>query len=298
MGMVRLCVFMNGDRGLAVCNALVAAGIDIDAVYLPAAMLKKEVVVAPLARLGLTVVGIENVNDPAFIDSVAARRPDIFAVAGFSTIFSTDLLAIPRLGTLNLHAGRLPQYRGGSPLNWQIINGESEAGLSVIRMDAGIDTGNVMAAGLIPIHIDDTIADVHAKANAAFPALVLDAIHRMTAGSPGERQDDRLAGYWHQRNDGDGRIVWERLNARAVHDLVRAITRPYNGAYCYLGDRMVRVFRTSLLNSFPVHGVPGRVVYLQGLGPLVICQDKAILLDDYSISENNAQKLPNGAHLR
>lgn len=290
-------LFLNGDRGLAVCRGVVEAGRAIAAVHVPARLAASPALAGPLAALGLTPSGVAEVNDPGFVAALAAARPDILVVAGFSSIFRQPLLATARLGVLNLHAGRLPAYRGGSPLNWQILNGEREAGLSVIRMDGGIDTGPVLAAGSLPIGPDDTIADLHAAANDAFPPLVLAAIARMERGETGDVQDEAAAAYWHQRNDGDGRLFWDRLDAARAHAFVRALTRPYPGAFCFLDGRELRILTTRLEPGPPIRGVPGRIVHLQGRGPFVVCRDRALLLTDWRLAGEERGRLPHGGHL-
>jgi methionyl-tRNA formyltransferase len=294
MGGVHL--FLNGDRGLAVAEALRDAGEPIVFVHVPAAKAQGTPLARRLAELGLRVWGVEDVNAPAFLAELAATAPEVLVVAGYSSIFKAELLAVPRLGVLNLHGGRLPQYRGGSPLNWQIISGESAAGISVIRMDTGIDTGPVLAAGEVPIGAEDTILDVHDRANACFPGLVLAAIAALRRGETGVVQDEGLAAYWHQRNDADGRLRFDRMTARQGHDLIRAVTHPYNGAFCWWNGRQVRIWRSRLLDGAPVRGVPGRVFFLQGLGPLVLFRDTALVLLDWRI-EGEKGRLPAGIHL-
>ena len=277
-------VFLNAERGLAVVRSLVDAGHGIDAVHVPPGRLAA---LAQACSPGLAVEAVAEVNDPAFVAGLAARRPELLLIAGYSQIFKDPLLAVARLGAINLHGGLLPQYRGGSPLNWQIINGETTAGVSVIRADRGIDTGPVLAEGMVAIGPDDTIGDLHDRANALFPGLVLEALAGLERGERGRLQDEAEAVYWHQRNDDDGRIDWAGMTACQVHDLVRAVTRPYPGAFCWLEGHRLRIFRTSL-PPLTVRGVPGRICHLQGLGPLVVCRDRALLVEDYAGAEGRA----------
>ncbi len=138
-------VFLNAERGLSVLRALAAAGHGIGALHVPRAAASKPTLAEAARAAGASLEPVDDVNAPEFVSSCRSRRVRLAVVAGFSTIFKAPLLAAPELGTINCHAGRLPQYRGGSPLNWQIINGEAEAGISVIRMDGGINSGDVLA---------------------------------------------------------------------------------------------------------------------------------------------------------
>ncbi|MBM3558493.1 MAG: hypothetical protein FJX53_01065, partial [Alphaproteobacteria bacterium] len=252
-------------------------------------------IVAACAAAGLAPHAVADVNAPAFVASLAGARLAI--IGGYSTIFGAPLIAAPALGTINLHAGRLPQYRGGSPLNWQMINGEKSAAISVIRVDAGIDTGDVLAEAEFPIRPRDTIADLHERANALFPALVVDVISRFARGETvGRAQDPALGRYWHQRNDADGRIDWQRMTAAQVDALVRAVTRPYHGAHTTHAGSKLRVFAVEI-PPVAIHGVPGRVVHLQRTGPYVVCADQAVLLIDFATEDGARPRLPTGACL-
>lgn len=295
--MDRIHLFLNAERGLSVLRALTGAGHKVDSVCIPRTAVEKAALQDGVRAAGSAVEVVDDVNARDFVEAYRARKPRLGVVAGFPTIFKPSVRSTPELGTLNCHAGRLPQYRGGSPLNWQILNGEKEAGVSVIRMDDGIDSGDVMAETLIPIEAGDNIATLHEKANACFATLVVGAVNRLERGEIfGRRQDPAAATYWHQRNDDDGHIDW-RVGARQVHDHVRALTSPYPGAFAYLGDRRVRILKTTL--DVPhVRGVPGRVLYLQGEGPLVVCGDRALKLVSWRFDDAGSTRIPAGARLR
>jgi methionyl-tRNA formyltransferase len=290
-------VFLNGDRGLPVVDALHDGGHRVDSIVVP----EGRTVAGLRERCGARKIRVEDVrdvNDPGFLDRVRGTDPSLFVVAGFSTIFKPALIGLPRLGTINLHAGPLPRYRGGSPLNWQLINGESSAGISVIRMDAGIDSGPVLAEASFPIRSSDTIADLHGEANRRFPPLVLDAVamlERDTAA--GRAQDDAAACYWHQRSDADGKLDVARLSAAAADRMVRALTRPYPGAFFHADGRKVRVF-AARIPDLVLRGAPGRICWIEGRGPYLVCADRAVLVTDYLIEGEPAQRLRHGEYVK
>jgi len=220
--------------------------------------------------------------------------PDLFIIAGYSTILKQIVFDIPLIGTINLHAGRLPEYRGGSPLNWQLIEGETEAGISVIIMDEGIDTGCVIADDNFPVNENDTIADLHQKANELFPSLVMKAISILEVHDTNYSiQDESKAQYWHQRNDADGELDFEGLTVLEVSRMIRALTKPYPGAWAKYEGKVVRLFSAEI-PKFLIKGVPGRICYLQGQGPYVICKDSAILVNKYEIENEISEKLRHG----
>ncbi len=287
-------VFLNGDRGAPVLERLHSAGHAVESAIVPEG--KTPNGVDEICRAaGISVRPVRAVNDAAFLQEMQAARPELFVIAGFSAIFKRPLYTLPRLGTINLHAGRLPHYRGGSPLNWQMINGETVAGVSVTRVDDGIDTGPLLSEATFPIGPRDTIADLHRWANDLFPDLVLDAITQLERdASAGRVQDEAGARYWHQRSDNDGQLHPAHMNAVEVDRVVRALTRPYPGAFAYRGDTRVRIFAASV-PDLTLCGVPGRVCWIQGRGPYLVCADRAIEIEDYVIE--GVDMLRYGDHL-
>lgn len=292
--MDRIHIFINGDRGLAVLEGLVRDGQGIACVHVPATLDPKGAVAARIAALGLAAEPVADVNDPDFVRRYAARKPRLGIIAGYSTIFRAPIFEAPELGTINCHAGRVPAYRGGSPLNWQILNGEKSAGISVLRVDAGIDSGDVLALAELAIAPDDTIADLHGRANTAFPELVVATVRRFAHGDiSGRAQDPAQATYWHQRNDADGRIAWGVQSAAQVHDTVRALGAPYPGAWTQWGEAKLRILAATL-DCPNVRGVPGRIVHVSGCGPLVVCADRAIRLVAWRLGDGSVPKLRTG----
>ncbi|MCF8482209.1 MAG: hypothetical protein K9H25_17430 [Rhodospirillum sp.] len=282
-------VFLNGDRGLHALRALVEGGHGIAAVVIPPGR-------APLARTitGLTapqrtpVLAEANINAPDCVNRLRTPRPTLFLIAGFSTLFHPPLLSLPTLGTLNLHAGRVPEYRGGSPLNWQIINGESEVGLSILLTGEGLDDGPVIAETRLPLAPEATIATLHDDANTAFGPLILKAIERLEKGDRGSPQDDSRACYWHQRGDQDGQLRPDLRTATEAYDFVRALTSPYPGAWVQ-DDTGVRV--RLLVVQVPdviIRGQPGRICRIHNLGLFLVCKDRAIqIIEARAESEHN-----------
>ncbi len=290
--MQRIVFYLNATRGLATLPVLLDAGHELAFAVLPPG---RDAIAAACREMGVATRIIENVNADTFVAEVRDADAELAVIAGYSTIFKRPLIAAPRHGTINLHGGRLPEYRGGSPLNWQIINGESSAGISVIRVDAGIDTGPLLASAEFPIGPDDTIREAHDRANALFPGLVIQVIDAIETGTLVERpQDETRAHYWHQRRPEDGAINWQHMTARQIHDLVRAVTRPYPGAITASGDAAVRVFATRLPTA-PLTGSPGHVIGEDEDGPCVACTDGTLLLTDYEV--DGGGRLSGGMHL-
>lgn len=291
--MERIHVFANGDRGIAVLRALAAAGHGVKSLIVAAGK-SNQALSKAASDLGINILTAEDVNNPNFVCRLAGFPPKLFIVSGFSSILQRPLFSLPELGTVNLHAGRLPEYRGGSPLNWQMINGEDEAGISVLKVDDGIDTGDILAEARIPIGDDDTILDLHTRANELFPKLVVDVVERLEAGTiQSQMQNEAQASYWHQRNDVDGGFDPRRMSASEVVRFVRALTRPYPGAWVRCRDHRVRVL-AARVPEFVVRGNPGRVLFLQRKGPFLVCADRAVLLCEYAVEGATDERLRHG----
>ena len=294
-----ICIFLNGERGFAVTKALFLAGHEVSKVITTkrnfAAVEKHLQRMFPWKSFSKPAIeAVTDFHDPNFLNTFERSSFDISVIAGFSTIFEEKLLNLPRLGTINLHAGRLPSYRGGSPLNWQLINNEKYIGLSVIKASAKIDGGTVLSETQFLVEEHETIKDLHDKANSFFPGLTLDAIDKLVRMEPGRIQDENEAVYWHQRSDLDGHLDPTLLTANQAGLLIRALTKPYPGAFCYTTDGVkVRIFALSR-KCVRVSGTPGRVCFLQGDGPFLICKDFGVLISDYKIEGTEGLKLRHG----
>ena len=223
-------------------------------------------------------------------------EPHVSIVAGFSQIFQKSLINLPTFGTINLHAGPLPKYRGGSPLNWQIINGEKYIGISLIKMNEGIDEGLILKEKSFLLKKRDDINTVHNKVNKLFPNLLASLLKEIfNKKEKQKKQIEKFARYWHQRSDIDGKINWSLMKSKQVHNLIRALTKPYNGAYTKYNNLKIRIYKSSISEK-KFFGTPGRVVKIKNNNLLVICADYGLRIEDYKFEKSN-KKLVNGMHL-
>jgi methionyl-tRNA formyltransferase len=269
----------NKGRGVACLRALVADGHEIAGVLAHPGDAAAGSVADVAAALGLTVFTPRRVNDPETLAALRAFAPELTVLAGYGQIVGEEFLGLARRGCINLHGGKLPSYRGSSPMNWALINGEAEFGISIIEVDRGVDTGDVLAQRTFPIGIDDTIADLQRQANAAFPTMLLDVVRRIADGTlVRRRQDDALAAYYSLRSPEDGLILWDQYTAVEIHNRIRALTDPYPGAFTYLDGRRVKLLR-SRLSAQAVHGEPGRIYRVSERGLLVCARDRCLWVE-------------------
>jgi methionyl-tRNA formyltransferase len=203
--------------------------------------------VADLARSRhLPAYAPANPNAPEFVDLIRRLAPDLIFSFYYRRLLSRELLAIPRLGGINLHGSLLPKYRGRSPVNWVLINGETETGVTLHYMIEKADAGDIIAQKRVPIDIEDTALTLFHKLTAAAAGLLKETYPLIKASTaPRMPQDSRLATKFGGRRPEDGRIVWE-WSALSIYNLIRAVTHPYPGAFTFLGGRKLYVWGATL----------------------------------------------------
>jgi methionyl-tRNA formyltransferase len=212
-----------------------------------------------------------NPNDPAFVAAMQALQPDFLFSCYYRHMLKQPLLDLPRLGALNLHGSLLPRYRGRCPVNWVLIHGESETGITLHYMEAKADRGDLVAQKCIPITPEDTAVTLFARMTAAAGELFREIYPLLRSGqAPRHPQDHSQASYFGGRRPEDGRIDW-RASAVAIYNLMRAVTHPYPGAFTTLGGKKLLIWHGRPLAA-PVAAphVPGQVTArLPGEGLLV-----------------------------
>jgi methionyl-tRNA formyltransferase len=211
---------------------------------------------------------------------IAATAPDLFIVASYRNLIAPELLALPPCGAVNLHMAPLPKYRGAHPENWAIINGETEMGYTVHYLDSGIDSGDVIRQQAVPILPEDTILSLTFKLAAAGPAMLVDVVRDLMAGHVERNpQDPTAASYYPPRTPADGEIDWARSSDEIVN-LVRALVRPYPGAFASIDDSLVIVWATKAVEG--LHGEPGSVLARTETSMTVATGNGAVEIMEYS----------------
>lgn len=230
------------------------------------------------AGAGLPYLAPKSPNEPAALAWARGLGCRLAIMSGYSRIVRKAFLDAFSDGVINLHGGPLPAYRGGSPLNWQILRGEREIGISVMFTDEGIDTGPLLARDAFPLGPDETIDEVVAKTLPRFERLLLGVLDAKRRGAlRPAAQDPAGARYFARRLPEDGFIDWRALTAQQVHDLVRALSGSYPGAFSFHRGRKVVLEKTRRLDETIV-APPGRVLARRAEGVEVACADRALLV--------------------
>ena len=267
----------HGVRGAHCLRALLAAKEPVAGVIGHAGSEQSEA--AQLAeKAGLPYRAPKSPNEPAALARIRSLGCRLAVMSGYAKIVRKGFLDCFPDGVINLHGGPLPSYRGGSPLNWQVLRGEREIGLSVVITEEGIDTGPVLARETFPLGPDETIEQVVEKTLPRFERLLLGVLEARRRGAlHPEPQDVARARYFAKRLPEDGWIDWRAMSAQQVHDLVRALSGSYPGAFTFHRGRKVVLETTRRLDE-TIIAPPGRVLARRAEGVEVACADRALLV--------------------
>ncbi|RJT27997.1 bifunctional UDP-4-amino-4-deoxy-L-arabinose formyltransferase/UDP-glucuronic acid oxidase ArnA [Buttiauxella izardii] len=246
-------VFAYHDMGCAGVNALVAAGYDITAIYThpdsPAENQFFGSVARTAAEHGIPVYAPDDVNHPLWVERIKSAQPDVIFSFYYRNLLSEEILNSASVGAFNLHGSLLPAYRGRAPLNWALVNGETETGVTIHRMVKRADAGAVVAQLSVAIASDDTALTLHHKLTEAASDLLEDMLPVIKTGHfPQTEQDHSKATVFGRRTPQDGCINWQS-SAREINNLVRAVTDPWPGAFGYVGGSKFIVWKSRVLQG-------------------------------------------------
>jgi methionyl-tRNA formyltransferase len=237
--------------------------------------------VTPATTAGVPVVRVEDVNVPDVVSAIAVTVPDLLVVVGWTRLIRAPLLAVPRRGCVGFHASLLPRHRGRAPVNWAIIRGEKICGNTMMLLDPGADTGDIVDQRPVLIGPDDTCGTVYDRVGQVGAQMLLDHLPELLAGTaPRRRQpvhgDDVLP----KRTPDMGLVDWSR-SAGALHDWVRALAVPYPGAFTTWLQRQVMVWRTCPPVDSPTScAPPGTVLEIGAAGVRVATGEGTLLITE------------------
>jgi methionyl-tRNA formyltransferase len=177
-----------------------------------------------------------------FANRIENHKPDIIVVVAFGHIIPKNILAIPKIAVINIHASLLPKYRGPAPIQWAIINGETETGVTTMLMDEGLDTGDILLSSKIKIFSDDTSGTLHDRLANLSADVLIQTIERIEAGDIRSiSQDHSQATYAPLLKKNDGRMNWE-MPAQTLEAFIRGMT-PWPGAFTFYGKKRLKIFK-------------------------------------------------------
>jgi len=287
-------VFMGTpDFSVPVLEALVAAGHEITAVYSqpprPAGRGKKDrpgPVQARAEALGLPVRHPKSLRSAEAQAEFAALQVDVAVVVAYGLILPQAVLDAPARGCLNIHASLLPRWRGAAPIQRAILSGDSETGICIMQMDAGLDTGAVLLREAVAIGAEETAADLHDRLSVMGARLICDALARLDDLVP-EPQPEAGVTYAAKIDKAEARVDWSRP-AQEVDRQIRGLS-PFPGAWCEVAGERIKLLRSRLASG---QGAPGTVLD----GFTIACGSGAV---EVTLAQREGKKpMPAGEMLR
>ena len=229
-------------------------------------------------ELGLEVYQPDSINSKESINKIENMSPNCIVVIAFGQVLKKELLHIPKYGCINIHASLLPKYRGAAPINWAIINGEKETGVTIMEMDEGLDTGDILNYRKIPIMEEDDSETIHDKLSILGSQLIVETIEGLKDGSVVKvSQDDNLSNYAPMLSKNVGKIDWNNSGVK-IKNLVRGL-KPWPSAYMVYKDQNVKIHKVKVVEKFSKEN-NGIVVKVSDEGIYVNCEDGCIVIEE------------------
>jgi len=228
------------------------------------------------ARRGLPVLQPERARDEAFVAELRRLGPEMIAVAAFGQLLPQTMLDLPRYGCVNLHTSLLPKYRGAAPIQWALLKGETQTGVTIMKMDAGLDTGPILAQEATPIGPEDDSQTLHDRLAVMGAALLVRTIRGYVAGSITPTPQPATGGSSAPKiKKQDGRITWTDP-ASVIWNRVRALI-PWPGAFTFLPSQaqplLLKVWQAQVIEA---SGPPGQILQADKTGLVIACGRQAL----------------------
>ena len=249
-------IFMGTpDYAAEALEALIKAGHEVTAVVTQPDRAKGrsgQVQCTPVkecaVRHGIAVLQPVKIKTPEAIEELKKYEADVYVVAAFGQILSKEILELPQFGCVNIHASLLPKYRGAAPINQCIIDGEKETGITIMQMDAGIDTGDILAQKKVIIEDKETAETLFDKLSQAGAELIVEALPKIERGEITPfKQDESLVSYVKMMDKSKGRIDWS-ADAVSIERLVRGLN-PWPSAYTSCQGKTVKIWRSDAVET-------------------------------------------------
>lgn len=228
-------------------------------------------------ELGLEVYQPDNINSEESIEKIKALEPDFIIVAAYGQILSKEILAIPKYSCLNIHASLLPSYRGAAPINWAIIKGETETGITIMKMDEGLDSGDMMLSQSIPIEKTDDSESLYEKLANLGGKLIVDVIENYDDFKP-VQQNHSLKTYAPMLKKDLGKIDWTK-SGKDIANLIRGL-KPWPIAYTQYNDESLKIHEASFIEEKTNNKSFGEIIKVSKEGIYVNVKDGYIIIKE------------------
>jgi methionyl-tRNA formyltransferase len=201
------------------------------------------------------------VRDPEFVQVLREMNPDVIVVVAFGQILTKEILEMPKYGCVNVHASLLPKYRGAAPIQWAVIDGEKESGVTTMRMDTGIDTGDMIMKTVVPITEEETGGSLHDKLMVAGANLCVETLKHLEDNTAiFEKQGDSLTNYAKILNKSLGDIDWN-MPAVNIERLIRGLN-PWPSAYSKMNNKTLKIWKAKVIDR-DINGEVGTIIEIE-----------------------------------
>ena len=249
---------------------------------------------AALARM-IPVLQPKKVREPEFVETLRKIGPDVIVVAAFGQIISKEILEMPRYGCINVHASLLPAYRGAAPIQWAVINGDKESGVTIMRMNEGLDTGDMIDKVVVPLDENETGGSLFDKLSAAGAKLCAEVLEKLENGTAVFEKQPELSttDYAAMIDKKMGKINWERP-AKEIEQLIRGLN-PWPSAYTFMKGKSLKLWTASVVYE-EREAVPGEIVEIRKEGILVKTGEGLLLIRELQLE--GKKRMDTAAFLR
>lgn len=296
-------VFMGTpDFAVGTLEALLEAGHEVAAVVTQPdkpkgrgkTLMPTPVKEAALARM-IPVLQPKKVREPEFVETLRKIGPDVIVVAAFGQIISKEILEMPRYGCINVHASLLPAYRGAAPIQWAVINGDKESGVTIMRMNEGLDTGDMIDKVVVPLDENETGGSLFDKLSAAGAKLCAEVLEKLENGTAVFEKQPELSttDYAAMIDKKMGKINWERP-AKVIEQLIRGLN-PWPSAYTFMKGKSLKLWTASVVYE-EREAVPGEIVEIGKEGILVKTGEGLLLIRELQLE--GKKRMDTAAFLR
>jgi methionyl-tRNA formyltransferase len=243
---------------------------------------KQQLVMPPVKETalahGIPVYQPVKIREPEYVERIKALEPDVIVVAAFGQILPKEILDTPRYGCINVHASLLPRYRGAAPIQWSIINGDEKTGITIMRMDVGLDTGDMILQRAVPIEADDTADTLFDKLAVMGGPMVLEVLEQLLSKTAVyQKQDEGRASHVTMIKKEMGLVDWTKP-AVVLERLVRGLNS-WPCAYTFLDGKQMKIWSSEVCPADTAGAVPGQIlsdeqelIVATGDGALKLCE--------------------------
>ena len=281
--MIRIVYMGTPDFAVEPLEAIIKAGYEVAAVVTQPDKQKgrgKEVKMTPVKecalRHGIPVFQPVKIKEPEAVAELEKYQADLFVVAAFGQLLSEEILNMPEYGCINIHASLLPAYRGAAPIQWAVLNGEKESGVTIMQMDKGLDTGDMLLKRSVELSPKETGDSLHDKLMHLGAELIVEALSKLEKGElVPEKQKDELSSYAKKLTKAMGQIDWSK-DAVSLERWIRGLNS-WPSAYTFFGGKTLKIWEAQVAEENGAQKAePGHVVSVSREGFTVACGQGAL----------------------